>query len=186
VAGQEVSIVGTLEKLEAKKGWKSRIPMTEGWLARQHGRIKCRWFNQPYICQNVRRGRWSKPRAKCRAARASYIWPTRNCKKFRQPRRDCSRGSRKLQKSPRVSCPGEMNARPQLNLFSKLSAPRLVCCLSRESAAYIALWLRHAIKKFYSKTARAGRGPYPRKSCLKNTTSRPCARAGVGASAPKL
>ncbi len=49
VAGQEASIVGTLEKLEAKKGWKSRIPMTEGFLRDNTGRIKCRWFNQPYI-----------------------------------------------------------------------------------------------------------------------------------------
>lgn len=49
VAGQEASIVGTLEKLEAKKGWKSRIPMTEGYLRDNTGRIKCRWFNQPYI-----------------------------------------------------------------------------------------------------------------------------------------
>ena len=48
-AGQEASIVGTLEKLEAKKGWKSRIPMTEGFLRDSTGRIKCRWFNQPYI-----------------------------------------------------------------------------------------------------------------------------------------
>lgn len=49
VPGQEASIVGTLEKLEAKKGWKSRIPMTEGFLRDSTGRIKCRWFNQPYI-----------------------------------------------------------------------------------------------------------------------------------------
>jgi ATP-dependent DNA helicase RecG len=49
VAGQEASVVGALEKLEAKKGWKSRIPMTEGFLRDSTGRIKCRWFNQPYI-----------------------------------------------------------------------------------------------------------------------------------------
>lgn len=51
VSGQEVSLVGTLEKLEAKKGWKSRIPMTEGYLRDQSGRIKLRWFNQPYIAK---------------------------------------------------------------------------------------------------------------------------------------
>lgn len=50
-SGEHVSIVGTLEKLEAKKGWKSRIPMTEGFLRDQTGRIKCRWFNQPYIAK---------------------------------------------------------------------------------------------------------------------------------------
>ncbi len=51
VSGQEASIIGTLEKLETKKGWKSRIPMSEGYLRDQTGRIKLRWFNQPYIAK---------------------------------------------------------------------------------------------------------------------------------------
>lgn len=50
-AGQEVSLVGQLEKLETKKGWKSRIPMSEGYLRDTTGRIKLRWFNQPYIAK---------------------------------------------------------------------------------------------------------------------------------------
>ncbi|HEV7449421.1 MAG TPA: ATP-dependent DNA helicase RecG [Candidatus Paceibacterota bacterium] len=50
-AGQEASIVGTLEKLQAKKSWKSRVPMTEGYLRDSTGRIKLRWFNQPYIAK---------------------------------------------------------------------------------------------------------------------------------------
>jgi len=49
--GQEVSLIGTLEKLEAKKSWKSRIPIAEGYLRDQTGRIKLRWFNQPYIAK---------------------------------------------------------------------------------------------------------------------------------------
>src|SRR3989344_9564962 len=51
VSGQEASIIGTLEKLETKKGWKSRIPMSEGYLRDSTGRIKLRWFNQPYIAK---------------------------------------------------------------------------------------------------------------------------------------
>ncbi len=49
--GQEVSIIGTLERLEAKKSWKSRIPIAEGYLRDQTGRIKLRFFNQPYIAK---------------------------------------------------------------------------------------------------------------------------------------
>ncbi len=49
VSGQEVTIIGTVEKLQAKKGWKSRIPMTEGYIRDASGRVKVRWFNQPYI-----------------------------------------------------------------------------------------------------------------------------------------
>ncbi len=51
VPGQEVTIVGTLKKLQAKKGWKSRIPLTEGILEDATGTIKVRWFNQPYIAK---------------------------------------------------------------------------------------------------------------------------------------
>ena len=51
VSGQEASIIGTLEKMETKKGWKSRIPMSEGYLRDSTGRIKLRWFNQPYIAK---------------------------------------------------------------------------------------------------------------------------------------
>ncbi|HVU80229.1 MAG TPA: ATP-dependent DNA helicase RecG [Candidatus Paceibacterota bacterium] len=50
-AGAEVSLIGTLEKLEAKKSWKSRIPVAEGYLRDSTGRIKLRWFNQPYIAK---------------------------------------------------------------------------------------------------------------------------------------
>ena len=55
-SGQEVSLVGTLEKLEAKKSWKSRTPMTEGFLRDASGRIKMRWFNQPYIAKMYAEG----------------------------------------------------------------------------------------------------------------------------------
>src|SRR3989344_2576502 len=51
VSGQEASIIGTLEKMETKKGWKSRIPLSEGYLRDSTGRIKLRWFNQPYIAK---------------------------------------------------------------------------------------------------------------------------------------
>ena len=51
VAGQEASLVGTLERLETKKSWKRRIPVSEGYLRDQSGRIKVRWFNQPYIAK---------------------------------------------------------------------------------------------------------------------------------------
>ena len=56
ISGQEASIIGRLEKLEAKRGWKSRIPMTEGFLRDSTGRIKARWFNQPYISKMYAEG----------------------------------------------------------------------------------------------------------------------------------
>lgn len=54
--GAEVSIVGTLERLETKKSWKSRTPVSEGYVRDESGRIKARWFNQPYIAKMYQDG----------------------------------------------------------------------------------------------------------------------------------
>ena len=55
-AGQDVTVVGTLEKLETKKSWRRKIPVSEGYVRDLSGRIKCRWFNQPYIAKMYSEG----------------------------------------------------------------------------------------------------------------------------------
>ncbi len=50
-SGTNATVIGTLEKLETKKSWKRRIPVSEGYVRDQTGRIKARWFNQPYIAK---------------------------------------------------------------------------------------------------------------------------------------
>ncbi len=52
-AGAEVTLYGTIRKPEAKKAWKSRRPMGEAWLEDASGRIKLRWFSQPYIAKSL-------------------------------------------------------------------------------------------------------------------------------------
>src|SRR3989344_1399988 len=54
--GMSASIVGTLEKLETKKSWRRKIPVSEGYVRDATGRIKCRWFNQPYIAKMYSEG----------------------------------------------------------------------------------------------------------------------------------
>ena len=49
VPGTKVTLVGTLNKLKARKLWKSRRNVTEGWFEDASGRVKVMWFNQPYI-----------------------------------------------------------------------------------------------------------------------------------------
>jgi ATP-dependent DNA helicase RecG len=50
-AGMDASLVGTLEKMETKKSWKRRVPISEGYLRDSTGRVKLMWFNQPYIAK---------------------------------------------------------------------------------------------------------------------------------------
>ncbi len=54
--GSEVTLYGTIRKPEAKKAWKSKRPMGEAWLEDASGRIKLRWFSQPYIAKSLQDG----------------------------------------------------------------------------------------------------------------------------------
>jgi len=56
VAGMDASVIGTLEKLQTKKSWKRRIPVSEGFIADPTGRVKVMWFNQPYIAKMFTEG----------------------------------------------------------------------------------------------------------------------------------
>lgn len=49
--GSTVTLYGTIRKPEAKKSWKTKKPMAEAWLEDASGRIKLRWFSQPYIAK---------------------------------------------------------------------------------------------------------------------------------------
>ncbi len=48
--------VGTMKGLKAKKLWKSRRNITEGWFEDGSGRVKIMWFNQPYIASYIKEG----------------------------------------------------------------------------------------------------------------------------------
>ncbi|MEK9161053.1 MAG: ATP-dependent DNA helicase RecG [Patescibacteria group bacterium] len=54
--GTEVTLYGTIRKPETKKAWKSKRPMAEAWLEDASGRIKLRWFSQPYIAKMLQDG----------------------------------------------------------------------------------------------------------------------------------
>ena len=53
VPGTKVSLIGTLTDLKARKLWKSRRNVTEGWFEDVSGRVKVMWFNQPYMASYV-------------------------------------------------------------------------------------------------------------------------------------
>lgn len=55
-AGSDVTLYGTIRKPEAKKAWKSKRPMGEAWLEDASGRMKLRWFSQPYIAKSLNDG----------------------------------------------------------------------------------------------------------------------------------
>jgi len=49
--GDKALIYGTLSKLKTKKAYRKKIPMAEGVLTDDTGKIKIVWFNQPYLAK---------------------------------------------------------------------------------------------------------------------------------------
>ena len=51
--GETVTIRGTVEKIESKKGWKSKIPMSEAVVRDVSGTMRITWMHQPYIARMI-------------------------------------------------------------------------------------------------------------------------------------
>lgn len=53
VDGEQATVRGTIKKLAAKKGWKSKMTMTEGTIEDVGGTMHVVWFNQPYLSRII-------------------------------------------------------------------------------------------------------------------------------------
>lgn len=62
--GAEAVVFGQLGGLKARRAWKSKKPIAEGWLEDGTSRIKVMWFNQPYIAKMYHEGQYVKASGK--------------------------------------------------------------------------------------------------------------------------
>ncbi len=151
VSGQEITLVGTLEKLEAKKGWKSRIPMTEGYLVDASGKIKLRWFNQPYIAKMYANGTLVRASGKITGSEGKLYMANPQLQKVSAT----EVGLFTSQKSPEKKVLGSpVSAKPQEagrpdHFFQDFSAPSPsdFFAVYPESRGVSSLWFRSAVKK---------------------------------------
>lgn len=58
--GSDAVVFGQLGGLKTRKSWKSRTPISEGWVEDGTARIKIMWFNQPYIAKMLTDGMYVK------------------------------------------------------------------------------------------------------------------------------
>src|SRR5207244_2165469 len=49
IKGETATIFGKISGLKTSKAWVKKIPMSEGMVEDETGKIKLVWFNQPYI-----------------------------------------------------------------------------------------------------------------------------------------
>ena len=57
---QEAIVYGQIGGLKARKAWKSKRPIAEGWIEDGTARIKVMWFNQPYLANMLSDGMYVK------------------------------------------------------------------------------------------------------------------------------
>ena len=57
---QEAIVYGQLGGLKARRAWKSKRPIAEGWVEDGSARIKVMWFNQPYLAKMLTDGMYVK------------------------------------------------------------------------------------------------------------------------------
>ncbi len=54
--GENVTIIGTISKLETKKSFKSKVAMGKATLSDMSGNINIVWFHQPYLAKMMQDG----------------------------------------------------------------------------------------------------------------------------------
>jgi ATP-dependent DNA helicase RecG len=143
VLGMEASIIGVLEKMETKKSWKSRIPVSEGYLRDQSGRVKMRWFNQPYIAKMYIDGTRVRAVGKVSGSAGKLYLANPQLQKVSIAEENLFAGG---QKSPTAHL-GSSQREPH-----DISAPPLFA-MYPESKGVTSLWLRHAVAKIIKEGA---------------------------------
>ncbi|MEK7108898.1 MAG: ATP-dependent DNA helicase RecG [Patescibacteria group bacterium] len=141
-SGQETTLTGTLEKLEAKKGWKSRIPMTEGFLQDSSGKIKLRWFNQPYIAKMYQNGTLVRAVGKITGSEGKLYMANPQLQKISATEAGLFAGQKLVAEN------GLVEAKPTRGPFLRQgSVPGDFFAVYPESRGITSLWFRSAIKK---------------------------------------
>ena len=135
--GQETTVVGRVVKLEAKKGWKSRIPMTEGFIEDATARIKVRWFNQPYIAKMYAEGTLVRAVGKVSGSPGKIYLANPELQKISATESPLFNPKKDSPGASAASGQGERKENPSSDLFAIYS----------ESRGVTSLWFRSAIKK---------------------------------------
>lgn len=142
VAGQEATVIGTIDKLETKKSWKRKIPVSEGVIRDQSGSIKCMWFNQPYIAKMYQNGTLVKATGKVSGSGAKMYLANPQLEKVSATDEGLFRTE---QTNP------EKTVWPDGPVSGRTGDPRTfskdLFAQYPESRGITSLWMRHAIQK---------------------------------------
>ena len=153
--GMDAAVTGVLEKLETKKSWKRRIPVSEGYLRDSSGHIKLMWFNQPYIAKMYMDGTTVRATGKVSGSAGKLYLANPQLEKvsatedelFTEQQHPEENGLASLARRP--GSPGLAGDEENRGPFRKDAAAKLFAVYP-ESRGVTSLWLRHAIQKILS------------------------------------
>ncbi|MBP6868521.1 MAG: ATP-dependent DNA helicase RecG [Candidatus Pacebacteria bacterium] len=131
-AGTEATLFGTIRKPETRKTWKGRLPVAEAWLEDASGRIKLRWFSQPYIAKTLHEGMVVKVHGKATGT-----------------------GEKLYLANPTVERAEVSPEAVHESLFTDASGETVdtLYAVYPESKGISSLWFSHAVKKVFPKLA---------------------------------
>ncbi|MBC7836815.1 ATP-dependent DNA helicase RecG [Acetobacteraceae bacterium] len=136
--GQEVTIIGTLEKLETKKSWKRKIPVSEGVLRDATGKIKVMWFNQPYIAKMYAEGALVKAVGKVTGSSGKVYLANPQLERVSATDVGLFKVGENQDTSPTIY--GRTQEKQEGKIFAQYP----------ESRGVTSLWFRHAIEKIFA------------------------------------
>jgi ATP-dependent DNA helicase RecG len=144
--GSEVALIGTLEKMETKKAWKSRRPVSEGYLRDASGRIKLRWFNQPYIAKMWQDGTHVRAVGKVTGSAGKLYLANPHLERVLA----AEAGLFSKQENQKKNSGGTPAERVSKNFSEDFPVETEFFAQYSESAGITSLWFRHAIIKIFS------------------------------------
>ena len=161
VSGQDVSVIGKLERLETKKSWKSRIPLSEGYIRDQSGRIKVRWFNQPYIAKMYTEGSTVKAVGKVSGSEGKLYLANPQLEKVAAVETGLfAKHKSPLKKSGPPESPEGRRRTGDPRTFSEDFYAKMFAVYP-ESRGVSSLWIRHAVEKILKEVLEEVEDPLP-------------------------
>ncbi len=134
--GETAVIFGKITKLKTSKGFRTKIPMAEGWIEDSTGSIKAIWFNQPYIAKMI--GEDSTVRAEGRVSVRKKNGLTAS---------GVAQAGELYLSNPKIEKVAELPQGVGDSLFGDAGAEHVLYPVYPESRGITSNWIYHAIQK---------------------------------------
>ncbi|MFZ2523650.1 MAG: ATP-dependent DNA helicase RecG [Minisyncoccia bacterium] len=125
--GMEATIFGSISNLKTSKAFFKKIPMSDGTLSDETGKIKLVWFNQPYIAKMIHEGQTVRVEGKI-AERKGELYIS----------------------NPKIEIATNIPTAVGENLFGEEGEEHSMYPVYPESKGVTSNWIYHAIQKAFS------------------------------------